>query len=497
MLRAIFRDSRFFYTAAFTTAVVLCGVFAYGGIASFFQIITGEEASFNDASFNGFSGVRFLATVTYIGLCAFYLIWLLRKKPPLNDLKFSQILKPALPFLLLALMAYPLSNDIYLYLQYGLMGLRGVNPYIVSASKVSTVLDPLLYWLQTSTYGPVSELFFMGSALFIRISPVVGVYVFKVFCLLAYIVNAYLIWCLLKNSPNRSKLTMAYVFNPFLLIAHIADAHVDVFLCTSIIILIGCLYNRFYVGAVLAVVSGFLTKTLPIIWLPLVLSFLVWRRRWRALGVAIVLSAAIVVVLSQTVFPTIVAWKSLLNPGVSGLTARSIHHLINLILAFSTGSDLWEQQSIIQQLSRVTFLGFAIFYAWKLLRPYLKRTYSEVKLVTDLGWVTLVLLLGATPWMMPWYPSVLLPFAVLSRNAPLFLLTSFVFCLTTGAVIGTGSGDTPLSFAGTVITLAPAMAVILWRQQAVQTLHKLLKSQDTLSVLPSSSENAQPSTPLR
>ncbi|HEY9641527.1 MAG TPA: hypothetical protein V6C57_13650, partial [Coleofasciculaceae cyanobacterium] len=326
MIRTIFQDQRFLYIVAFATALVLSVVFAIGGITSFIQIITGEEASFNDASFNGLSGVRFLATLAYISLCAVYLIWLLRKKTISNTLKFSQILKPALPFLLLALIAYPLSNDIYLYLQYGLMGLRGVNPYIVPASKVSTVLDPLLYWLQTSTYGPISELFFMASALFVRISPIAGVYVFKYFCLMAFVSNAYLIWRLLEASPNRSKLTMAYLLNPFLLIAHIADAHVDVFLCTSIIILIGCLHKRFYAAAVLAGVAGFLTKTLPIIWFPLIIGFLIWRRRWRALAIAIAISSVILMVLSQTAFPTFVAWKSLLNPGVSGLTARSIHH---------------------------------------------------------------------------------------------------------------------------------------------------------------------------
>ncbi|HEY9641126.1 MAG TPA: hypothetical protein V6C57_11630, partial [Coleofasciculaceae cyanobacterium] len=167
---------------------------------------------------------------------------------------------------------------------------------------------------------------------------------------------------------------------------------------------------------------------------------------------------------------------------------------VNLTLAFFTGSELWEHQFIIQQLSRITFLGFAIFYAWKLLQPYLKPAYSEAKLVNDLGWVTLVLLLGATPWMMSWYPSVLLPFAVLGRAAPLFSLTSLVFCLTAGTVIGAGSGDTPLSFIGTLITLAPAMGVILWRQPILQFLQPLLNQQETPIPFSHPPETVQPST---
>jgi len=461
---------QFLYVFAFVAALVLSTVLAIGGVRSFFEAIAGEETNFNNESFNGISFIRLLSMFSYISLCVCYVVWLFCSKPISNELKFKQIIKPATPFLLLALIAYPLSNDIYLYLQYGLMNLRGVNPFIIPASYVSSVLMPLLYWLQTSTYGPVSQLFFTGSAIFIRVNPILGVYVFKLFCLLVYILNAYLIWRLLKESPSRSKLTIAYILNPFLLIAHVADAHVDVFLCFSVIVLIGCLFHRRYVAAILAIAAGFLTKTLPIIWLPLVVGFLISRRLWKTLAIAAGALTVVVLVLSQTIFPTLIAWKSLLNPGVSGLTARSIHHLVNLGLSFFNRSTFLENQPAIQQFSRVTVLGFAIFYSWKLLQPYLKRKYSEVDLVTDLGWVTMALLLGATPWLMSWYPSVLLPFAVLIRNLPIFSLSSLTFCLTTGAVIGAGSGNTPLSLFGCLLTLGPVLAILLWRRQVLQKL---------------------------
>ncbi len=472
---------QFLYVFAFVAALVLSTVLAIGGVRSFFEAIAGEETNFNNESFNGISFIRLLSMFSYISLCVCYVVWLFCSKPISNEFKFKQIIKPATPFLLLALIAYPLSNDIYLYLQYGLMNLRGVNPFIIPAGYVSSVLMPLLYWLQTSTYGPVSQLFFTGSAIFIRVNPILGVYVFKLFCLLVYILNAYLIWRLLKESPSRSKLTIAYILNPFLLIAHVADAHVDVFLCFSVIVLIGCLFHRRYIAAILAIAAGFLTKTLPIIWLPLVVGFLISRRLWKTLAIAAGALTVVLLVLSQTIFPTLIAWKSLLNPGVSGLTARSIHHLLNLGLSFFNRSTFLENQPAIQQFSRVTVLGFAIFYSWKLLQPYLKRKYSEVDLVTDLGWVTMALLLGATPWLMSWYPSVLLPFAVLIRNLPIFSLASLTFCLTTGAVIGAGSGNTPLSLFGCLLTLGPVFAILLWRQQVLQKLRVFTYDEDFIT----------------
>jgi alpha-1,6-mannosyltransferase len=463
------------YSFALISALVSSIVFTIGGFTSFFQISAGNETSFNNTLFNGLTSVRFLATLGYLGTSAAYLAWLILR-PPIDHLQFRRILRLGLPFLILAWIAYPLSSDIYLYLQYGLMGLQGVNPYIVPASHVSTVINPFLYWLQTSTYGPVSEAFFVISALFIKISPILAVYIFKTFCLLVHVANAYLIWRLLKSSADRGTITAAYLLSPFLLFAHVADAHVDVFLCFSVIVLVGCLYRRAYLGAILALIAGFLTKTLPIIWFPLVGLFLIRQHRWKTLAAAAIITGGIFLLLNQTLFPSWSAWKSLLNPGVTGMTARSIHHLVNLITAFARGTDdLTKNQAMIQQLSRFTFLCFALFYLWKLVRLYLKRNYSEANLVSDLGWVTLFLLLGATPWLMAWYPSVLLPIAALSINAPVFALTSFVFALTAGAVVGAGSGDTLLSLAGCFVTLIPAFAVLLLRRQVWQIYQGYVK----------------------
>ena len=473
MLRLSAKNPVAVYLFALFAALLLCVVFTIGGVTSFQQIIAGNDSNFNDTLFNGLTSVRLLATVGYFCAAAAYIIWLLYS--PVHSLNFKQILRLGWPFLALAWIAYPLSSDVYLYLQYGLMALRGVNPHLVHASKLSTVLHPFLYWLhQTSTYGPISQLFFEASARLVRVSPMVAVYGFKIFCLLFHVINAYLIWRLLKKSNHRTLFTMAYLLNPYLLLAHVADAHVDVFLCCSIIILVACLYRQFDLGATLALVAGFLTKTLPIIWLPLVVTFWVRQRRWKSLALGTLACLAIFWGLSQTLFPTAAAWKSLLNPGVSGMTARSFHHLVNLALTFAKGADSFQQPETIRRLSQFTFLGFALYYSWRLVRLYFKRSYSAAALVAELGWVTLVLLLSATPWLMSWYPSVLLPFAVLSRSAPVFCVASLVFCLSSGALIGAGSGDSLLSLLGALFTLAPVIAVLLQRQRATRLYERIL-----------------------
>jgi len=76
-----------------------------------------------------------------------------------------------------------------------------------------------------------------------------------------------------------------------------------------------------------------------------------------------------------------------------------------------------------------------IYYLVRLLKSYFRNNYSEITLISDIGWITLSLFLFATPWLMPWYPSILLPIAALSINAPHFVLTSLTFALSPSIIL--------------------------------------------------------------
>jgi alpha-1,6-mannosyltransferase len=202
------------------------------------------------------------------------------------------------------------------------MSLHKINPYLNSSDSFVSNLSPFLHWLQTSTYGPVSLFFFSVSALAVPISPLMGVYFFKIICLWVHTLNAYWIWRLLKNSQNRSPIAMAYLVNPMLLNEQIVNAHLDVLLANTLIVLIGCLYSGRYVWGILAIWVAFLVKTLPIIWLPLVFAFLFNRRRGRDLAAGFLLYLLRITVINYTLLPTVAAGKSLLNPRLVSATAR-------------------------------------------------------------------------------------------------------------------------------------------------------------------------------
>ncbi len=205
--------------------------------------------------------------------------------------------------------------------------------------------------------------------------------------------------------------TMAYLVNPMLLNEQIVNAHLDVLLANTLIVLIGCLYSGCYVCGLLAIWVGFLVKTLPIIWLPLVFTFLFKPRRGRDLAAGFLLSLLRITVITYTFLPTVAAWKSLLNPEVVSGTARSFHHVINIGLNFFSNITLETSQSILSFLKGFSYWIWMIYYLVTLLKSYFRNNYSEINLVSDIEWISLSLFLFATPWLMPWYPSLLQPIA--------------------------------------------------------------------------------------
>lgn len=357
----------------------------------------------------------------------------------------------------LAFLAYPLGNDIYSYLQYGLMDLNAINPFINSSNSFNSELTPLLRWGITSPYGPVSQVFFMAAASFVVISPVLAVYIFKIFCLGLHIVNTYLIWKLLATLPNRTQITIAYMVNPFILFEQVTTAHNDVFVALVLILLMVCIRFRHYLAGILTIWIGVLTKSIPIIWLPLVSVFMIRERRWRTLGIALGLILISALLLEKTVMPTHGAWKSL-NPSV-GATA-SFHALLSIALN-SLPNLASELKESIQSGFKLFMYGvFAAYYGWRLVRVYFKQGYSEKDLILDIGWVTLVLFLFATAWLTPWYTTILLPITALNFDSPRFVLTSLTFCVSTACgfyALALGSGAIEVS----IIVGFPIAALLL------------------------------------
>jgi alpha-1,6-mannosyltransferase len=418
---------------AIPLAVYLCIALTRLGIDKFYYIAAGGKrfATFpNDMSYWGVS-------VSYLALVLLHLVWVLGAPDRDRFLPFSVILRRCGVFLLLAWVAYPLGNDVYLYLHVGLMNLARVDPFLVPAGAFISEFTPFVDWKQTSTYGPVSQLLFLLAALLVRWHPLLAVYGLKLVCLLTHCVNGYWVW---RMAPvmQRDRWAIAYLLCPLLLVEQVASAHVDVFVCTSALLMAACLFSQRYGTAVLAIWGGFLTKTIPIIWLPMLFAFLLRQRRWRQIGVGVLVSGTMVAVLGLLVLRTPEAWLSLLNPGVAGQYQSSLVAMVRALLETlpyfrADAAGPGDYRNGLLWLSRGLLLAYGVFYGLMLLRLLLKRISAE-RLLEDMGWVTLILMLYATSWLMPWYVSLPLAIAAALPTARIFGITVLLFSLSSAAM---------------------------------------------------------------
>lgn len=452
------------YRTGLAATAIFCTILTIVGVQTFFSVAAGQGNT-SSQIFNGFTPIRLILNLSYLVSLVVYLVWLTQKTTNLS--RFSEVIQVSAPFLLLATLAHPVSSDSYLYLHYGWMVLQGVNPYLEVANSLPSAMSPYFSWTdQTSTYGPLAMGLFMLSAVGILAHPLVAVYLLKLFCLLFHGINGFLIWRLLGQSANRSKLTLAYLVNPAIVSAFIADVHVDVFLCSSILLMLGCLHYYRYTWAVLAAFAGFLTKTLPVIWIPLLLSFLLVRRRWKELGVAIGSILLVGLFLSQSILPDRSAWSGLLNPSTAELTARSFHHILVIGLEKFVGITPEQRSAIVQGLK---LAGYSIFFGAYFVclgNLFFSHRYTEDELTRDIGWTALILLVFATPWLMPWYSSILFPIALLlTVKAPRFTVAALIFGLSPTLIYGTGSGQNLLGMATAFLSVVPASLAILFGEQ--------------------------------
>jgi alpha-1,6-mannosyltransferase len=397
---------------------------------------------------DGISLPRLALIAIYGVLGLAYCHWLVQ--PTIAVDRFWPLIRRASPFGLLALLAFPSSTDVFLYLQYGHMAWQGINPYLVPVEAVTSPLSLFLHWPGFSPYGPLSQLFFMAAAWAVSWGVLPTLFLFKSLCLGIHGLNGYLIWRSLPPGNHQEKLTLAYLLNPILLSEFVVNAHNEVLLATTVIVAIMALYRSQYTIALLAMAVGALIKTLPIVWIPVVGLHLVRRRQWQPIGITFGVTLAIGGWLSQTWLPTATAWRNLLDPSVQHLTFRSLHHVVHVLtLTWPTDRAAIAMQ-VATGLALAAAAGISLAIGARILRH---RDYDEIRLVQDLAWLTLALLL-AKPYLAPWHTTTLTVMGALTLRSPRLWTSLGMIGLSPLLLYGTGGGDNWIGLGSSLLFLA-------------------------------------------
>lgn len=136
------KNQKILYATTLAASLVYCITMTSMGITKFYSVLQGGE-NYDDYPSSSFSLIRLLLNGSYLIATVTYIIWLIKKQQ--TSFSFLDICKYAIPFLALALIAYPQSNDIYMYLHYGSMSLHKINPYLNSSDSFVSNLSPFLH----------------------------------------------------------------------------------------------------------------------------------------------------------------------------------------------------------------------------------------------------------------------------------------------------------------------------------------------------------------
>jgi alpha-1,6-mannosyltransferase len=420
-----------------------------------FAGLLGYTAVFRDSSvFEGVSAVRLILTALFVAICVAYLVWLRKTLSSAEPERptFVRTVAPGWPFLVAALLSPPISSDPLLYLHYGAMALRGVNPYLVPSDALATPFSSFVVWYQTCVYGPIALLTYAFSAL--TQSPVAGVLTLKLLWLCAHLLAGYA--CFSANVERRTWLTRAFVYNPILLLAFVVDAHVDALVAAWLLWgFVALLRDRARVSLLLLVLAT-LTKSVALLALPLWFAWALSRRRYALLPFGVALLGGTVLVLWFVLFPTGAAWLSLVNPVPN--TGRSIQHALTLS-GSSFGFDGPAAARVYSSLARGVFIGGAAAL-W--LRAVNARPYDALALARDFALLLLFACLFVVPFVPWWYSSLVVAAVLFSPRASLIWPSAMTYAVCATITLSAGSGLSKAGLVSAALAIVPCTLMLTW-----------------------------------
>jgi hypothetical protein len=202
---------------------------------------------------------------------------------------FKYLLIAGIFFRVLLLFSVPnLSEDVYRFIWDGRLAANGINPFSHLPSGIMqmpaiTGISKELYLLLNSVdhytiYPPVLQgIFWSGAKLFSE-NVYAAIVFFKSMVLFFEIGTIFVMLQILKKLSLPNHLSLLYILNPLVIIELTGNAHFDgVMIFFVLLALLSILKNKWQASAIFLGL-GIATKLLPILFLPLMMNKLGWKK---------------------------------------------------------------------------------------------------------------------------------------------------------------------------------------------------------------------------
>jgi hypothetical protein len=189
---------------------------------------------------------------------------------------------------LLILFSFPLlSDDIYRFIWDGSLMHHGINPFSATPIQLmqlnpewidSTLFDNMNSKAYYSVYPPINQLAFYLSAIPGKGNLLASAFILRIFILAFDFGNIYLIKKLLQFYKKDKKLVYLYALNPLVIVEFTGNLHFEAVMIFFTLLSIWLLLLDKWILAAIALSLAINAKLLPLIFFPLFIHHIGWKK---------------------------------------------------------------------------------------------------------------------------------------------------------------------------------------------------------------------------
>ena len=202
---------------------------------------------------------------------------------------FKYLLITGFAFRMLLLFSFPnLSDDVYRFIWDGRLAANGINPFsqlpssIMQMPTLPGITKELYLQLNSANhytiYPPVLEgIFWLGAKLF-RVNVFATIVFFKCTILLFEVATSFLMLQLLKKLSLPRHLSLLYILNPLVITELTGNVHFDGVMIFFVLLAFLLLLKNNWQSSAIGLALGIAAKLLPVLFLPLLVNKLGWKK---------------------------------------------------------------------------------------------------------------------------------------------------------------------------------------------------------------------------